>query len=135
MIIKLISFSVSLVLSSLFFQQNDPELEESKKRGKVIYEEFCVTCHRADGSGFGKLYPPLSKSDYLLNNREASIRAVKYGLQGEIIVNGQKYNKKMEPLGLTNEEVTDVMNFILFSWGNKSDKKVTLQEVEAIGKS
>lgn len=135
MIIKLISFSVSLVLSSLFFQQNDPELEESKKRGKVIYEEFCVTCHRADGSGFGKLYPPLAKSDYLLNNREASIRAVKYGLQGEIIVNGQKYNKKMEPLGLTNEEVTDVMNFILFSWGNKSDKKVTLQEVEAIGKS
>lgn len=135
MIIKLITFSVSLVLSSLFFQQNDTELEESKKRGKVIYEEFCVTCHRADGSGFGKLYPPLAKSDYLLNNREASIRAVKYGLQGEIIVNGQKYNKKMEPLGLTNEEVTDVMNFILFSWGNKSDKKVTLQEVEAIGKS
>ena len=135
MMIKLITLSVSLVITGLFFQQNDPELEESKKRGKVIYEEFCVTCHRADGSGFGKLYPPLAKSDYLMNNREASIRAVKYGLQGEIVVNGQKYNKKMEPLGLTNEEVTDVMNFILYSWGNKTEKKVTLQEVESVGKS
>lgn len=135
MMLKLITLSISLVFSALFYQQIDPQLEESKKRGKVIYEEFCVTCHRADGSGFGKLYPPLAKSDYLLNKREASIRAVKYGLQGEIVVNGQSYNKKMDPLGLTNEEVTDVMNYILYSWGNSTDKKVTLIEVEAVSKS
>lgn len=135
MMVKLITLSVSIVFSVLFCQQNDPELAESKKRGKLIYEEFCVTCHRADGSGFGKLYPPLAKSDFLLNNREASIRAVKYGLQGEITVNGQKYNKKMDPLGLSDEEVTDVMNYILYSWGNTTVKKVTLHEVEAVSKT
>lgn len=116
------------------FQQIDPEWEESKKRGKELYEEFCVTCHRENGTGFGKLYPPLAKSDFLINNREASIRAVKYGMQGEIIVNGQKYNKKMDPLGLTNEEVTDIMNYILNAWGNQARHKVTIDEVEKIQK-
>lgn len=115
----------------LLFNQN-PEFEESKLRGKGIYEEFCITCHRADGTGFGKMYPPLANSDFLKNNRTASIRGVKYGMSGEITVNGNKYNKKMAPLGLTDEEVRDVMNYIMNSWGNQGERPITLQEVSSI---
>ncbi|MBT8255533.1 MAG: cytochrome c, partial [Bacteroidia bacterium] len=80
------------------------------------------------------LYPPLAGSDYLLKNREASIRAVKFGQQGPIVVNGTTYNAVMAPLGLENDEVADVMNYILYSWGNKADKPVSEEEVAAVEK-
>lgn len=127
-----------IFLSTTFFLtawfQTNPGLEESKERGKLVYEDFCVTCHRSNGTGFGKNYPPLANSDFLLNKRKESIYAVKYGMQGEITVNGTVYNKKMEPLGLSDEEVADVMNYIYFSWGNSTTKMVTVEEVKSIKK-
>lgn len=124
-------FSV-LGLSIYIFQ--DQELKESMQRGSEIYADFCVTCHLQQGEGVANTFPPLAKSDYLVKNREASIKGVKYGQQGEIIVNGVTYNNAMAPLGLEDEEVVDVMNFVMNSWGNTSDKTVSLEEVEAIQK-
>lgn len=112
----------------------DPKLDESIERGSEIYNDFCVTCHMPNGEGVAHTFPPLANSDYLMQNREASIKGIKYGQDGELVVNGITYNNTMAPLGLEDEEVADVMNFILNSWGNSSDKMVTIQEVEAIAK-
>lgn len=112
----------------------DPKLEASIERGSEIYADFCVTCHMENGEGVAYTFPPLANSDYLLQNREESIKGVKYGRQGELIVNGITYNNAMTPLGLEDEEVADVMNYILNSWGNSSGKIVTLEEVVAITK-
>ena len=65
-----------------------PNLKESIERGNLIYEEFCVRCHKADGLGHKKFYPPLAASDWLTDKRAESISAVKYGLKGLITVNG-----------------------------------------------
>lgn len=118
--------SISL-LSYILFQ--DKELEESINRGAEIYSDFCINCHMANGEGVEKTFPPLAKSDFLLNKREESIRGVKYGQQGYILVNGVTYNNIMPPMGLEDEEIADVMNYILNSWGNKSDSIVTPEEV------
>ena len=118
--------SISL-LSYILFQ--DKELEESINRGAEIYSDFCINCHMANGEGVEKTFPPLAKSDFLLNKREESIRGVKYGQQGYILVNGVAYNNIMPPMGLEDEEIADVMNYILNSWGNKSDSIVTPEEV------
>ena len=67
-----------------------------------------------------------------MNNREASIKGVKYGQRGELIVNGVTYNNTMMPLGLENEEIVDVMNYVLNSWGNSGAKMVTIEEVNTI---
>jgi transcriptional antiterminator len=40
----------------------------------------------------------------------------------------------MANLGLTDEEVAYVMNYITNSWGNKNDKLVTEKEVSEIKK-
>ncbi len=117
-------------LGSILYQ--DSKLEDSIKRGNEIYTDFCVTCHMAYGEGVAYTFPPLANSDYLLQNRKESIRGVKFGRQGELIVNGITYNNAMTPLGLEDEEVADVMNYILNSWGNSSSKIVTVDEVEAI---
>jgi hypothetical protein len=49
-------------------------------------------------------------------------------------VNGVKYNNVMTALGLEDEEVADVMNFILNSWGNTSETMVTVEEVAGVTK-
>jgi len=109
-------------------------LTESIERGYAIYADFCVTCHNPDGKGQADAFPPLAGSDYLVNYRSESIRSVKYGQQGEITVNGKTYNSVMAPLGLEDDEVADVMNYIMNSWGNTQSKMVTIKEVAAIKK-
>ncbi|MBU2975880.1 cytochrome c [Zobellia sp. B3R18] len=103
-------------------------------RGSEIYADLCVTCHLEEGEGISNTFPPLAKSDYLAQNRQASIRGVKFGQQGEMTVNGVNYNNIMPPMGLDDEEIADVMNYILNSWGNTSKEMVTVKEVEAIEK-
>ncbi len=106
-------------------------LKESMERGKEVYENFCTQCHLPTGEGVPGVYPPLAQADYL-KKRSAAIYAVKFGLKGAITVNGQTYNSLMPPPGLYDNEVADVMNYILNTWGNKSEKMVTEKEVSAV---
>ncbi|OIQ23021.1 MAG: cytochrome C [Lacinutrix sp. MedPE-SW] len=100
--------------------------------GKQVYEDFCMQCHMANGKGVPRAFPPLAKSDYLKNKREASIKAIKYGLSGSITVNGKVYNSNMAPQGLSNKEIADVMNYITNSWGNENTSLITEEEVSKI---
>ena len=113
-----------------------PKFQDSAsyKRGKDVYNDFCITCHLADGKGIVGTFPPLDGSNWLTEKRKESIRAVKYGLQGPIEVKGENYNMAMAPLGLTDQEVADVMNYVMNSWSNSNKKPVTLEEVKAIEK-
>ena len=130
---KFIICSYLLIVSGLtYFLIQDKELKESIQRGEDIYNDFCITCHLESGEGVENTFPPLAKSDYLINNREASIKGVKYGQRGELIVNGVTYNNTMMPLGLENEEIVDVMNYVLNSWGNSGSKMVTIEEVNTL---
>ena len=100
--------------------------------GKEIYADFCIQCHGANGKGDGIKIPPLAGSDWLIKKRKESIHAVKFGQSGEIFVNKIKFNNVMPVMGLSNQEVADVMNYIMNSWGNKQKKKVTEKEVAEI---
>ncbi len=115
-----------------FLGWQDDQLASSVAKGHEIYQDFCLTCHLSKGEGIEEVYPPLANSDYLVDSIDASIRAVKYGLEGKIIVNGKVYDNIMAPLYLSDQEVMDVMNFILNSWGNQGDF-ITLQRVQRIG--
>ena len=86
----------------------------------------------AAGEGVAGAIPPLAKSDYLLEKPELAIRAIKLGQEGEIVVNGVTYDGYMGELGLSDEEVADVMNYISNSWENKGSKIWTAKEVKAI---
>lgn len=135
--IFLLSILTSIFALSFFLFQDkndyqDPKLVESMERGSEIYSDFCVTCHLPNGEGAGGTFPPLAGADYLMENREASIRGVKYGQQQEIVVNGETYTTAMPNPRLEDEEIADVMNYILNSWGNASEDIVTLEEVEGI---
>ena len=74
----------------------------------------------------------MADSDYLREKQTESIKAVKNGMSGEIVVNGETYNSVMSPLGLSDQEVADVMNYINNSWGNKIDNLVTPEKVSKL---
>lgn len=132
---KFVVFSFFLLeFGTTMAYAQDLDLEASITRGSEIYADFCVTCHKGDGKGVAYTFPPLANSDYLLQNRAASIKGIKYGNDGEMVVNGVTYNNTMAPMGLEDEEIADVMNFILNSWGNSSNEKVTIKEVQAVSK-
>lgn len=114
------------------FNSKSISISELQNPGKEIYTDFCMRCHGANGKGDTDDIPPLASSDWLTKKRSQSIAAVKFGLNGEIIVNKKKYNKNMASMGLSNQEVADVMNYIMTSWGNKQSKIVTVKEVEAV---
>lgn len=126
---SIIRFEQSIMHST---KVQDTTLQQSIKRGSAIYNDFCIQCHMADGNGVAGTFPPLAKADYLNKQTTASIKAVKYGLQGEIVVNGETYQGTMPKPGLYDDEIADIMNYILNSWGNKSAEIITEEKVSVI---
>lgn len=114
--------------------EKNPELKESISRGASVYNNFCASCHLSGGEGIEGVFPPLKNSDWLTEKRKETIHAVKFGLNGPIEVNGVKYDNLMPDLGLSDQETSDVLNYIFNSWGNQVEEPVTLEEVKAIEK-
>mgnify|MGYP000265077171 CR=1 FL=1 len=116
------------------YTPQDP-LKESMERGSVVYTDYCIQCHLGKGEGVSGTFPPLAQSDWLTkDNITNAIRVVKYGQTGEITVNGTTYNGVMADLGLYEDEVADVMNYILNSWGNTHDQIITEAQVKKVTK-
>jgi len=102
---------------------------ESISAGEEIYNDFCVQCHLSSGEGVSGVFPPLKASDYLFEDIDRSIAGIKYGLKGPISVNDEIYEGVMANQGLDNEEIADVMNYILNQWENHYDDQITSQRV------
>src|SRR5204862_7845241 len=103
------------------------------ERGRQIYQQTCFVCHQPNGLGVPEQIPPLAKSDVLIGDRTGAIRGVLQGRQGEVTVNGKKYNGTMIPLAyLNDQQIADVMTYVLNSWGNSDPNAVTVDEVREL---
>jgi cytochrome c551 len=101
-------------------------------QGEQLYIRHCSNCHQKDGTGLGLLYPPLNKSDYLEKNFESVICLMKFGVKGEIEVNGKKFNKEMKGISnLSDIEVAEIATYIYNSWEHKRDS-IEIQEVSRL---
>lgn len=121
-------FLIILLSTSSLAQQSSGD---SYMRGQMLYVDFCVRCHLPDGTGETGLIPPLANADFL-QDIQATVQSIKYGIHGPITVNGVIYNNTMAPMGLENDEIADVTNYILNSWGNTTDVTVTEKYVKEI---
>ena len=109
------------------------DLKSSITRGKDVYTTQCITCHMEQGEGIEGLYPPLAKSDYLMADKKRSIEQVLYGVTGEIKVKGVTYDGVMAGVDLSDQDVSDVLNYVRNSFGNKG-AALTPEEVKAARK-
>jgi hypothetical protein len=85
-----------------------------------------------DGKGLGRLIPPLADADYLINHQEHIACIIRYGLKGEIYVNGQFFNQEMPgEKALSDFEINNIINYINHSWGNEIGfKKLPETQIE-----
>ena len=104
--------------------------EERIKLGEAVFKANCIACHGVEGKGVEGAFPPLAESDYLNADHNRGIQAVTKGLSGEITVNGKKFNSVMAPLALKDDDVANVLTFVLNSFGNKGGE-VTPEQVAA----
>lgn len=102
------------------------------QQGEILYVNFCSNCHMTDGEGLQNLIPPVNNGDYLRNNTSRIACAIRKGVEGEIIMDGRKFNNPMEAIPQLNDvEITNVINYMLYTWG-ETDKYVSNQEVKDI---
>lgn len=128
--VLLVSICVLVTGSMSSFGQKF-DLKSSITRGKDVYTANCMSCHMEQGEGIENVYPPLAKSDYMMADKKRSINEVLHGLTGPIKVNGVTYDGVMTGFEmLSDQEVSDVMNYVRNSFGNKG-AAVTPEEVKA----
>jgi mono/diheme cytochrome c family protein len=94
-----------------------PKFKQYYVQGEKLYKTHCINCHQADGTGLGKVYPPLNNSDYMRNHFEDVICLIRYGKSGELIVNGIQFNQPMPALpALTDLEIAEIATYIYNTW-------------------
>ena len=125
--------SMALYISLIVGLYQQKPLYRSIEEGTLIYQEFCLQCHGSEGKGESGVFPPLAQSDYLMENITQSIQGIKYGMRGVMVVNGVVYEGMMAAQGLDDEEIADVMNYILNSWGNSTQEQITEEQVRSVG--
>ena len=103
----------------------------TKSPGQLVYEQNCLTCHQASGSGVPNLNPPLRGTDWVLGDKTRLINVVLKGLQGQEI-EGDMYDNAMPAHAFLNDtQISDVLTYIRSNFGNKADA-ITAEEVKAL---
>ena len=130
----LLSFALIISISFFSFQKKPPfDLKASVARGKEVYISYCISCHMEQGEGIESVYPPLAKSDYLMADKKRSIQQLLNGVSGPMKVKGVTYDSEMSAFDLSDQEASDVLNYVRNSFGNKGDA-VRPEEVKAARK-
>ena len=89
-------------------------------QGEKLYIKHCSNCHQVDGSGLGRLYPPLNASDYMQKNFRDVVCLIREGKTGELLVNGRQFNQPMPGVpSLTDLEVAEIATYIYNSWSHE----------------
>lgn len=114
--------AVSIVFFALHFHScnpSDTKLQQYKVEGEQLYLQHCSNCHQKNGEGLGLVYPPLHQSDYMDKNLEKVICLMKYGVTGEMIVNGKTYHQPMPGVrSLTELELAEIATYIYNTWSH-----------------
>lgn len=121
-----------LSISALFYSCQNEEGINYKRyyvNGKGIYEKNCQSCHGADGKGLGTLYPPLTDSLYLKQNKNKLACIIKNGQNDSILINNIYFDENMPGNNnLADIDIAQVIVYITNSFGNQqgfySDQQV-----------
>jgi len=120
------------VLMIVFSCQPNVSIETAQYavNGQKLYVAHCKNCHGAKGEGLGNLYPPLTDTNFLNQNRDKLACIVKNGLSGSIEVSGKIYDTEMPGIPeLTPVDIAYILTYVTTSFGN-STTTYTQEEVK-----
>jgi mono/diheme cytochrome c family protein len=102
-------------------------------RGKIIFEQNCLACHQADGSGVPGLAPPLIKGTFVKGEKQALINIILNGMEG-IEIKGEHYANPMPAFGyLSDQEIADLLTYVRAGFSN-GEGPVAAEEVAGVRK-
>ena len=91
----------------------DEATEKVESAGEVVYKQYCISCHQADGTGMnGTLAANLSGDPTKLAKSDAELaKSINEGVTGDIGV--------MPPWGavINDTQVTDVITYLRTTYG------------------
>lgn len=98
-------------------------------QGRMLYEQHCLACHQADGSGVPGLAPPLSKGIFVTGEKKRLAGIVLRGLEG-VEINGEYYANPMPAFDyLSDEDIASVLTYVRSNFSN-TEGPVTAAEVK-----
>ena len=87
--------------------------------GKQLFGAKCVACHQSSGLGVAGVFPPVAASEWVLGDEKILTNILLHGVNGEMIVKGNKYNGAMPAWkSLSDDELAAVLTYIRSDWGN-----------------
>ncbi|MDR3681036.1 MAG: cytochrome c [Flavipsychrobacter sp.] len=116
-------FFLVLVLTSLATnaQPAKAALQQSITRGKIVYNQVCISCHQADGGGVPNMNPPLIKSKWVDGDKKVLINILLNGFSEKVAIDGDYYSNNMPAQSqLTDQQIADVLTYIRNSFENKA---------------
>jgi mono/diheme cytochrome c family protein len=116
------------------------KLSKTARKGRLVYESLCITCHGADGMGVkaGDLLmaPPLAKSPWMANNGNVPVLA-RILLKGQIgPIEGINYAGGLMPAlekSHTDDQIAQVLTYAGERW-HGWNRKLTPDDIAPVRK-
>jgi mono/diheme cytochrome c family protein len=129
--LKVIGSICFLLLVLIVSCQSDESIEFKRyySAGSLVYQTHCQNCHGAKGEGLSALIPPLTDSIYIKQNLKSLACNIKFGLKGNIVVDGKSFEGAMPAANdLTPIEIAQAITYISNSFGSKQGT-ITVDQV------
>lgn len=136
----LIAFASLSLLTPLARSEDAFDLKASIDRGKVIYMQTCIACHQPTGLGLPGAFPPLAGTEYTQGDARRMVAMTLKGVNPPLKVKDITYQVPMPPLPTQfpmladDTKLSDVINYVRNSFGNKDEKGVTPSMIDAVRK-
>jgi mono/diheme cytochrome c family protein len=109
-----------------------PATVGSIAHGALVYKQYCLTCHQADGGGVPNMNPPLMNTSYITGDKNRLIKTVLVGFPAPVEIDGQTYTNVMAPHNfLKDQDIADVLTYVRNSFGNKGPA-ITAAQVKVV---
>lgn len=94
--------------------------------GKQLYQNYCSSCHKEDGSGVAEVFPALVNSQLVVGDPKNLIELL---LEGKSSTNGAQAMPAFS--FLDNREAAEILSYIRSSWGNSANP-ISSTQIESI---
>jgi mono/diheme cytochrome c family protein len=100
--------------------------------GALLYKQYCLSCHQADGGGVSNMNPPLIKTSYVLGDKVRLAKIILNGFSERVEIEGEMYSNVMPAFNyLTNQQIADVLTYVRSNFTNKASA-VSAAEVNKV---
>ena len=112
-----------LKLSKIDFKPQSYLVEDEMKAvdetsGKALFQAYCASCHKEDGTGVQGMFPPLRQTEWVKDENKL-MQVLLHGLGDKLNVDGVDYEQTMPSFAfLSNQQIAEIATYVRSNFGN-----------------